>query len=163
MVLFGTGMRVSELVGLDLSDFDERNMYFTVRRKGGNQEAVFASEEVFEAVKAYLPVREEEIRKKGKDTPALFLSSRCQRISVDSIEILMKKYAGAALGSIKGKKAHPHQARASFATNLLSDTGGDLHLVAKALGHASSKVTEEHYLKDDENRRREAIRKMELK
>ena len=163
MVLFGTGMRVSELVGLNISDLDERNMYFIVHRKGGNEEAVYASQEVIDAVKAYMHERNNLLAKKGIKTDALFLSSRVKRISVDSVEILMKKYAGSSLGASKGRKAHPHQARASFATNLLSETGGDLHLVSKALGHASSKVTEEHYLKDDENRRREAIRKMELK
>ena len=162
MVLFGTGMRVSELVGLNVSDMDERNLCFIVHRKCGNEEAVYCSQEVIQAVREYLVDRALLLQKKEVRTDALFLSSRVQRISVDAIQVLMKKYAEPSLGAARGKKAHPHQARASFATNLLEETGGDLHLVSKALGHASSTVTEQHYLKENEEKRREAIRKMGL-
>lgn len=152
-LLLGTGIRVSELVGLNMTDYSPRDGSIVVVRKGGNRDKVYCSDEVSEALEAYLDARKKQTAKTGHDG-ALFLSNRMQRISVDAVQLLVKKYSLAALN----KDLHPHSMRSTFATNLLSETDGDVVTVADALGHKNIQTTKDHYLKASEERKRNAMR-----
>lgn len=91
-LLLGTGIRVSECVGLDISDVDFDNLAIKVRRKGGYEDVVYFGEEVEEALLSYLDQRKHMIPMSGHED-ALFLSLQNRRMAVRSVENLVKKYA----------------------------------------------------------------------
>lgn len=151
-----TGIRVSELVGINISDVDFNINGFLVTRKGGNQAILYFSDEVEGALRDYLKLRREMTAAPG-DEDALFLSLQNRRISVRAVQMMVKKYATQA-APLK-KHLSPHKLRSTFGTNLYHETG-DIYLVADVLGHSDVNTTRRHYAAMSDDRRRMAARKM---
>lgn len=150
-LLLGTGIRVSECVGLDLDDLDFREKGMLVHRKGGSESIVYFGDEVETALKDYLEQRKQILTKEGHEK-ALFLSLQNRRITVRAVENLVKKYAGLATSL---KKITPHKLRSTYGTSLYRETG-DIYLVADVLGHKDVNTTRKHYAAIDEDRRKSA-------
>ena len=150
-LLLGTGIRVSECVGLDIEDVDFKNNGIKVTRKGGNEMVVYFGPEVEKALKRYLEVRENIIPLEGHEH-ALFYSAQRRRIGVQAIENLVKKYAQQITTT---KKITPHKLRSTYGTSLYRETG-DIYLVASVLGHNDVNTTRKHYAAQEEERRRSA-------
>lgn len=151
-----TGIRVSELVGINISDVDFSINGFLVTRKGGNQAILYFSDEVESVLKDYLKLRKEITAVNG-DEDALFLSLQKQRISVRAVQQMVKKYATQA-APLK-KHLSPHKLRSTFGTNLYHETG-DIYLVADVLGHSDVNTTRRHYAAMSDDRRRMAAQKI---
>src|SRR5690606_26798874 len=139
-LLLGTGIRVSECVGLDINDVDFDNNGIKIRRKGGNEVVIYFGEEVREALLEYLEERKKLIPLQGHEN-ALFLSMQMKRINVRSVENLVKKYAS---NVTKLKNITPHKLRSTYGTSLYRETG-DIYLVADVLGHKDVNTTKKHY------------------
>lgn len=151
-LLLGTGIRVSECVGLDLDDVDFDNLAVRVRRKGGYEDVVYFGREVEEALLSYLEIRRHIIPMEGHEN-ALFLSLQNRRMAVRSVENLVKKYASLVTTT---KRITPHKLRSTYGTNLYQETG-DIYLVADVLGHKDVNTTRKHYAAmKDENKRKAA-------
>ena len=150
-LLLGTGIRVSECVGLDLDDLDFREKGMLVHRKGGSESIVYFGNEVEAALKDYLEQRKQILPKEGHEK-ALFLSLQNRRITVRAVENLVKKYAGLTTSL---KKITPHKLRSTYGTSLYRETG-DIYLVADVLGHKDVNTTRKHYAAIDEDRRKNA-------
>lgn len=158
-LLLGTGIRVSECVGLDLQDIDFKNNGITVTRKGGNQMVVYFGEEVENALKTYLyTTRKQTIPLSGHEN-ALFLSTQRKRMAVQAVENMVKKYAREVTPN---KKITPHKLRSTYGTALYKETG-DIYLVADVLGHKDVNTTKKHYAAIDEDRRRQAAGAVKLR
>lgn len=151
-ILFSTGMRVSELASLNISDLNFERGEIAVLGKGKKLRVVFLSESAISSTREYLEERgycsnlkDENYRENlsadkstSKDSPPLFLSNKGTRLTVRSIERIVKKYstrAGLA------KKVSPHTLRHSFATDLLI-SGADIRSVQSLLGHSSITTTQ---------------------
>lgn len=164
-LFLGTGIRISELVGLDVKDIDFSSNAFTVTRKGGNRSTLYFSDEVAGALKNYLEWRENEIKEgteiglKMQDSPALFLSLQGNRMSVRSVELLVKKYAR-IINPLK--KITPHKLRSTFGTQLYRETQ-DIYMVADVLGHKDINTTKKHYAAMSEDIRKLAAKKIKLR
>lgn len=151
-LLLGTGMRVSECVGIDINHIDFNTNGIVVTRKGGSEMILYFGDEVEAALKRYLEARVNTAPLAGHEN-ALFLSMQNRRITDRAVQNLVKKYAG-LITSLK--KITPHKLRSTFGTQLYRETG-DIYLVANVLGHADVNTTRKHYAKmDDEHRRRAA-------
>ncbi|HCJ01959.1 MAG TPA: integrase [Clostridiales bacterium] len=137
-LLLGTGIRISECVGLDIDDLDFKNNSFTVTRKGGNRKILYFPEEVSDALRKYL---EEDRLLSDAETDALFLSMQKKRITVRAVENLVKKYSKLTTPL---KKITPHKLRSTYGTNLYYRTN-DIFVVAEALGHRDVNTTKKHY------------------
>ena len=157
-LLLGTGIRVSECVGLDLQDVDFDNMRIKVRRKGGYEDVVYFGDEVNDALLNYLEERNHIIPLSGHED-ALFLSIQNRRITVRSVEKLVKKYATMVNGM---KKITPHKLRSTFGTNLYQETG-DIYLVADVLGHKDVNTTRRHYAAMKDEHKRKAAKVIKLR
>ena len=158
-LFLGTGIRVSELVGLDLDDLDFTLNSFIVTRKGGNQAILYFPEEVANVLQTYLAHRREMTPLPGHEN-ALFLSMQSKRISVRAVQIMVKKYA-LQVAPLK-KHLSPHKLRSTFGTNLYHETG-DIYLVADVLGHSDVNTTRRHYAAMSDDRRRMAAKKIKLR
>ena len=156
-LLLGTGIRVSECVGLDIEDIDFINNRIRVIRKGGNEMYVYFGEEVEQVLQEYLHSRNLYYKENPKEK-ALFLSRRKKRISVDAIEELIKNYSKEV---ITRKKITPHKLRSTYGTRLYEETG-DIYLVADALGHKDINTTSKHYAAIQDKRRREAAKAFKI-
>lgn len=156
--LVGTGIRVSECVGLNVDDINFESYSFVITRKGGKQAEIYFGDEVAEALADYIAYRKEHPPADENDK-ALFLSSRGKRISVRQVELMVKKYAQTA---VKLKKITPHKLRSTFGTNLYLETG-DIYLVADVLGHADVNTTRKHYTATEVELKRKAARKINLR
>lgn len=157
-LLLGTGIRVSECVGLDLQDVDFENNGIKIRRKGGYEAVVYFGEEVEAALRDYLAERKHIIPNSGHEN-ALFLSLQNRRIAVRSVENLVKKYASRVTTL---KKITPHKLRSTYGTTLYQETG-DIYLVADVLGHKDVNTTRKHYATMEEERRRRAAQVVKLR
>lgn len=158
-LLLGTGVRVSECVGLDLNDVDFKNNSIKVTRKGGNQMYVYFGNEVETALYDYLNEdRNHTTPLPGHET-ALFLSMQRKRISVRSVEDLVKKYTCQVTPN---KHITPHKLRSTYGTNLYRETG-DIYLVADVLGHKDVNTTKKHYADMGDERRRQAATAVTLR
>ena len=157
-LLLGTGVRVSECVGLDIEDVDFKNNGIKVTRKGGNEMVVYFGPEVEKALKKYLEVRENITPLAGHEH-ALFYSTQRRRIGVQAIENLVKKYAREITTT---KKITPHKLRSTYGTALYQETG-DIYLVADVLGHKDVNTTKKHYAALDDARRRQAAKAVRLR
>lgn len=157
-LLLGTGIRVSECVGLDLDDVDFKNNGIKIRRKGGYETVIYFGEEVAEALHDYLEKRHHVIPLEGHEN-ALFLSMQNRRITVRAVENLVKKYASNVTGL---KKITPHKLRSTYGTALYQETG-DIYLVADVLGHKDVNTTRKHYAALEDNRRRMAAKAVHLR
>lgn len=157
-LLLGTGIRVSECVGLDINDVDFDNNGIKIRRKGGYEVIVYFGEEVRVALLEYLEERKQIVPCEGHSN-ALFLSLQQKRINVRSVENLVKKYASTVT---KLKKITPHKLRSTYGTSLYRETG-DIYLVADVLGHKDVNTTKKHYAAVEDSRRRSAANVVKLR
>ena len=157
-LLLGTGVRVSECVGLDIEDVDFKNNGIKVTRKGGNEMVVYFGPEVEKALKNYLEVRKNIVPVEGHEH-ALFYSTQRKRIGVQAVENLVKKYARQVTTT---KKITPHKLRSTYGTALYQETG-DIYLVADVLGHKDVNTTKKHYAALDDSRRRQAATAVKLR
>ncbi len=157
-LLLGTGLRVSECVGLDIEDVDFKNNAVKVTRKGGNEMMVYFGDEVEKALKNYLEVRNLMTPLPGHEH-ALFYSTQRRRIGVQAVENLVKKYAVQVTTS---KHITPHKLRSTYGTALYQETG-DIYLVADVLGHRDVNTTKRHYAQMDDERRRMAADMVRLR
>src|SRR6185503_5290950 len=143
-VLYGAGLRVSELAGLDLGDVDLTGDLGTVRvfGKGSKERMVPLGSHAVAALRRYLERRGElrDPRTSDLDPRALFLSRRGQRLGVRRVQTLVSRYG--ALGAGRAD-LHPHALRHTCATHLL-DGGADLRAIQKMLGHSSLSTTQRY-------------------
>lgn len=158
-LLLGTGIRVSECVGLDLNNVDFKNNGITVTRKGGNQMVVYFGDEVAGALKHYIETDRKAVSPLPGHENALFLSTQKRRMGVQAIENMVKKYARQVTPN---KKITPHKLRSTYGTSLYKETG-DIYLVADVLGHKDVNTTKKHYAAIDEDRRRMAASAVKLR
>lgn len=157
-LFLGTGVRVSECVGMNIGDVDLENNAFLVTRKGGNQVVLYFPPEVAEALAEYMAEREDVETQPGHED-ALFLSMQKRRITQRAVQNLVKKYA--AVAAPLKPRISPHKLRSTFATNLYNKTG-DIYLVADVLGHSSVDTTRKHYADMTDARRRMAAQQVDL-
>ena len=157
-LLLGTGIRVSECVGLDIEDVDFKNNGIKVTRKGGNEMVVYFGEEVEKALKRYLEVRAGITPLAGHEH-ALFYSAQRKRMGVQAVENMVKKYSRQITTT---KKITPHKLRSTYGTALYQETG-DIYLVADVLGHKDVNTTKTHYAALDDARRRQAATAVRLR
>ena len=152
-LMLNTGIRVSECAGLDMGDIDFIVNSLTIVRKGGGQDVLYFGDQVHDALETYIQgERAHLIPLEGHDK-ALFLSLQCKRMSVDAIEILVKKYAKLV---VPNKKITPHKLRSTYGTALYRQTG-DIRLVADVLGHENVNTTIDYYAAiDDEHKKKAA-------
>lgn len=157
-LLLGTGIRVSECVGLDIHDVDFKNGGIHIHRKGGKEVTVYFGAEVEDALNDYLAERQRIDPEPGSEN-ALFLSMQRKRMNVRSVENLVKKYAKIVTPL---KKITPHKLRSTYGTNLYRETG-DIYLVADVLGHSDVNTTKKHYAALEDERRRSARNAVRLR
>ena len=157
-LFLGTGIRISELVGLNFGDVRLDTNSFVVTRKGGARAILYFGQEVHDALYNYAVVQRKLDSKQDKDEP-LFISLKGTRISVRAVENLVKKYASI---STPLKKITPHKLRSTFGTNLYKQTG-DIYVVADCLGHRDVNTTKKHYAAITEDIRRDAIGVIKLR
>ena len=157
-LFLGTGIRVSECVGMNIGDVDLENNAFIVTRKGGNQVVLYFPPEVAEALADYLEERVKTETLPGQED-ALFLSLQRRRITQRAVQNLVKKYA--AVAAPLKSRISPHKLRSTYATNLYNETG-DIYLVADVLGHSSVDTTRKHYADMTDARRRMAAEHVHL-
>jgi site-specific recombinase XerD len=132
-LLYGSGLRVSELCGLDLGDLDLRSRTVTVVGKGDRQRRVPMHERCAEALEQWIAEGRGAMADAGSPPAALFLNRRGRRIGPRDVRRLLDRRAPSP--------THPHALRHSFATHLL-DGGADLRVVQELLGHASMQTTQ---------------------
>jgi len=157
-LLLGTGMRVSECVGIDLKDINFDVNGIKIRRKGGNEAVIYFGDEVETALLDYLEERDYIIPEEGHEE-ALFLSLQNRRITVRAVENLVKKYASRVTTL---KKITPHKLRSTYGTELYRATE-DIYLVADVLGHKDVNTTRRHYAAQQDELRRMAANKVKLR
>ncbi len=158
MTLLGTGIRISELVGLNMSDVDFTDNKLNIIRKGGDEDSIYFGDDVENALKEYLFSEEHGSRatfSPGKDEPAVFISQQHRRITVRSVQKMVRIYADMAFGA--GNRITPHKMRSTYGTTLYEETH-DLELVSVALGHSSIETAKKHYVRfKEEQKKRAAI------
>jgi site-specific recombinase XerD len=157
-LLLGTGIRVSECVGLDIDDIDFDVNGIRIVRKGGNEVIIYFGDEVREALLEYLEKRQTIIAVSGHEK-ALFLSMQNKRLNVRSVQNLVKKYSKLVT---RLKNISPHKLRSTYGTNLYRETG-DIYLVADVLGHKDVNTTKRHYAQIEDERRRQAAKVVKLR
>lgn len=153
-LLLGTGIRLSELIGLDLSDinFDEKKLQ--IIRKGGGEDHVFFNQEVASALHAYLNLERKHLLRPDVPTNALFLSNRGGRISQRTVQKMVQKYVSEALPK-RADEISVHKLRSSFATEAYANTR-DIYAVSKALGHSSLAMVTRYAKAEDQDKKRVA-------
>lgn len=157
-LLLGSGIRISELVGLDIEHFDFSTDSFLVTRKGGAKVILYFGEEIETAILNYLEVRQTIVAAEGSEH-ALFLSLQKKRMSQRAIQLLVKKYARIVAPL---KKISPHKCRSTYGTMLNYETG-DIYLVADVLGNKDVNTTRKHYAAMSDEKRRQAAGKVKLR
>ncbi len=157
-LFLGTGIRISELVGIDLADIDFDSDAFIVTRKGGAEDVLSFGQEVHDALRVYYDWRIQQNAMVGHED-ALFLSMQMRRISVRAVENLVKKYAQIAAPL---KRISPHKLRSTYGTMLYHETQ-DIYLVADVLGHKDVNTTRKHYAAASEENKRKAARTIRLR
>lgn len=158
IILFlGTGIRISELVGLNNEDINFSDNSFIVTRKGGGKSILYFDNDVADALRRYIDYKSEtELPNGPKD--ALFLSSQKRRITVRAVENLVQMYAKIVSPL---KKISPHKLRSTYGTALYRATG-DIYVVADVLGHKDVNTTRKHYAAISEDVRRSVVGKVKL-
>ena len=158
MLFLGTGIRISELVGLNNDDLNFKDNSFVVTRKGGSKSILYFDDEVADALKKYLDYKEQNTAIL-KEPDALFLSSNTHRLTVRAVENLVQKYAKIVSPL---KKISPHKLRSTYGTQLYRATG-DIYIVADVLGHKDVNTTRKHYAAISDDNRRSVAGKVKLK
>jgi site-specific recombinase XerD len=157
-LFLGTGIRISELVGLNNDSFDFKENSFVVTRKGGNRSILYFSNEVKYALQEYI-VEKSNDSKVPANEDAFFLSMQYKRINVRSVELLVKKYSRIVSPL---KKITPHKLRSTYGTRLYNSTG-DIYIVADVLGHRDVNTTKKHYAAINEENRKAVANKVILR
>jgi len=141
-LLYASGLRVSELVGLDLGDIDRAGQMLRVLGKGRKERIVPFGSSAQTALEAYWPVRDELLNRPGvnSEIEAVFLNYFSSRLSTRSVRAIVKKYS--RLANVNWD-LHPHSLRHAFATHLLAD-GADLRAIQELLGHVSLSTTQRY-------------------
>jgi integrase/recombinase XerC len=134
-LLYGCGLRISELVGLNLDDFDFREQWIRVRGKGRKERQVPFAGKAVSALEKYLQTRSAKVGEK-----ALFVNHRGTRLTDRGARDIVKFYARMVAGD---SSLHPHSLRHAYATHLLSD-GADLRAIQELLGHARLATTQKY-------------------
>lgn len=155
-LFLGTGIRVSELVGLNVEDFDFHQNAFKVTRKGGNQTILYYPNDVKYALMEWLSLR--ETLPIGENEKAMFLSLQNRRICTRAVENIVRKFA---YESTPLKKITPHKLRSTFGTNLYRETN-DIYIVADILGHKDVNTTKKHYAAISDDLRRNVAKKVRI-
>lgn len=160
-LLLGTGIRVSECVGLNVNDIDFVNNSFTVTRKGEKKAILYFTDDIAAVLGEYLDFRYALLKKHkvDSDPEALFLSLRDTRISIRAVELLVKKYAEVVTPL---KKITPHKLRSTYGTALYRATK-DIYVVAEVLGHKDINTTKKHYAAISEDIKKSAADKVNFK
>ena len=163
-LFLGTGIRISELVGLNIDDFNFEENSFRVVRKGGSESILYFTEEIAIALKNYCAWQQDQIDaetsfgKKIENQNVMFYSIQGNRISVRAVENLVKKHAK----NITEKRITPHKLRSTFGTELYKNTQ-DIYVVATVLGHKDINTTRRHYAATSEDIKRKAARTVKLR
>ena len=155
-LFLGTGIRVSELVGLNVEDFDFLQNAFKVTRKGGNQTILYYPNDVKYALMEWLSLR--ETLPIDQNEKAMFLSLQNRRICTRAVENIVRKFA---YESTPLKKITPHKLRSTFGTNLYRETN-DIYIVADILGHKDVNTTKKHYAAISDDLRRNVAKKVRI-
>ena len=150
-LLLFCGIRVSECVALDLDDLNFEENSLLIVRKGLKEQFVYFNEEVAQILKEYIETERPKYLT-FTDEKALFLSTRKQRISVRSIQEMVKKYSKEIMIN---KSLSPHKMRSTYGTALYNKTG-DIRLVADVLGHSDINTTAKYYAATEDERRKQA-------
>lgn len=157
-LLLGTGIRISECIGLNRSDIDFDNRSFRIIRKGGNESILYFSGEVETVLRDYAEVRKAMQPRIGHED-AFFLSMQNRRITARAVQNLVSKYAQRVTPL---KHITPHKFRSTYGTELYKKTG-DIYLVADILGHKDVNTTRRHYADMIEERRKAAAEAVRLR
>jgi integrase/recombinase XerC len=139
-LLYASGLRVSELVGLDLRAINLGEGVLLVRGKGRKERLVPFGSKAKNALSNYLPIREKVLREAKASGPALFLNARGKRLTTRSVHRVVKHYVRSFGPSIN---VSPHGLRHAFASHLLAE-GADLRAIQEMLGHASLSTTQKY-------------------
>ena len=139
-LLYASGLRVSELAGLDLRSVNFGDGMVLVRGKGRKERIVPFGSKAKEAITNYLPIREKILWEAKTGSPALFLNARGRRLTTRSVDRLVKKYVRRFGPNLK---ASPHSLRHAFASHLLTE-GADLRAIQEMLGHVSLSTTQKY-------------------
>jgi integrase/recombinase XerC len=139
-LLYGCGIRNSELVGIDLEHVRRSEQAILIQGKGKKQRFVLFGEAVKSALKVYLPTRQKLLSEARKSTPALLINQRGGRLTTRSVGRIIKKIAVA-----KGLSpdVHPHTLRHAFGTHMLEE-GADLRAIQEMLGHERLSTTQRY-------------------
>jgi integrase/recombinase XerC len=154
LILAFTGMRVTELIQLDISDINIQEEALIVTRKGGNQEKLYIPDEIIGHISDYIDKRKSIIALDNNNKDALFLSNQRKRINAKTVGYMLDKYAKRAEIPIK---VTAHVLRRSFATELLDKTN-NIELVANQLGHSSINTTRQFYADLSEEKKRQSLK-----
>ena len=158
-LFLGTGIRISELVGINMNDIDLVNKRFVVTRKGGNTAYLFFGDEVRDALEIYIEWRFARLMKAEVEEDALFISLQNKRITDRAVQNLVKKMSSLVCGI---KKITPHKLRSTFGTELYKATK-DIYVVAETLGHKDINTTKKHYAATSEDIKRAAAETVVLR
>lgn len=151
-LMLGTGIRVSECCGLDLNDLDLHSNSMIIVRKGGGQDVLYFDNHINQVLSDYIDNERSRIKPYEEHEKALFYSIQGKRISVDSVENLVKKYAKIM---VPNKKITPHKLRSTYGTALYRETG-DIRLVADVLGHENVNTTVNYYAAMEDEHKQQA-------
>ena len=158
-LMLGTGIRVSECAGLDITDIDFKVNSMVIVRKGGGQDVLYFGDDVAEVLKDYVEGERKAIIPDTGNEKAFFYSLQNKRISVDAIENLVKKYAKMV---VPNKKITPHKLRSTYGTALYKQTG-DIRLVADVLGHENINTTIDYYAAIEDEHKQKAAKALKVK
>lgn len=148
-LFLGTGIRVSEMCGIDMNDIDFKNATILVHRKGGDTKSVRFGQEVEDALKEYIEISRPVLNK--ENLPALFIGKKFNRMTPRGMEKMLDKYKNQAGINVK---ITPHTLRRTFGTTVYNETG-DIYLTATALNHANIDITRKYYAKQSDDKLRE--------
>jgi len=139
-LLYGSGLRVSELVGLNLEQVNRAGRMLLVRGKGKKERVIPFGSKASEVLDAYLQERSRRFPQGGPDGQAVLVNARGHRLTVRSAHRIVQRYARLLAGD---PTLHPHSLRHAFATHLLSE-GADLRAIQELLGHSSLSSTQKY-------------------
>ncbi len=137
-LLYGTGIRVGELVALSVGDYSETQGVIKVKGKGSKERIIPVGKKAAEALSCYLQTRTDVSNSPAHARLPMFAANNTQRIYPQAVRRIVKKYVG-AVSEIQKKS--PHMLRHTFATHLLN-RGADLQAVKELLGHESLSTTQ---------------------
>ena len=157
MLFLGTGIRISELVGLNNENLNFKDNSFIVTRKGGNKAILYFDNDVSAVLQRYIDYKQLNEFSTAPSAP-LFISNKNNRYPVRAVENLVEKYAKIVSPL---KKISPHKLRSTYGTQLYRATG-DIYIVADVLGHKDVNTTRKHYAAISDDNRRSVVGKVKL-